>query len=307
MPCYRPLTGYRSKVVNESGKRGIVFNLREGFCDLVVQVPCGQCIGCRLERSRQWAIRCVHEASLYEDNCFVTLTYSDEHLPADGSLDKSEFQRFMKRLRKRFHDSIIRYYHCGEYGEQFGRPHYHVCLFNHDFPDKKLYKVLHGGNKLYTSEILAQLWPLGYSTIGEVTFESAAYVARYILKKITGKGASEHYEKVNPNTGEIFQVQPEYTTMSRRPGIGKPWLDKYLKDVFPSDFIVMRGKKMGVPKYYTSQYEIICPGEVKKIKTRRKLKAIRHSENNTRERLFVREFVQKRKLEKLPRTIEKEL
>ena len=118
---------------------------------------------------------------MYDDNCFITLTYSNQHIPADGSLDVRVFQKFMKRLRKRFGDGI-RFYHCGEYGSLLGRPHYHACLFNFDFPDKYLWKE-NNGQKLYRSPSLEELWPYGYSSIGTVTFESAAYVARYILKR----------------------------------------------------------------------------------------------------------------------------
>ena len=121
MACYTPLKGYRSTELTKNGKRKIVFNRNHGFADLPVTVPCGQCIGCRLERSRQWAIRCTHEASLWEKNCFITLTYNDENLPKDGSLDVTHFQKFMKRLRKK-HGAGIRFYHCGEYGDKFGFP-----------------------------------------------------------------------------------------------------------------------------------------------------------------------------------------
>ena len=131
MPCFCPLEGWRSKDRSSTGKRKIVFNPRDALRDMPVTVPCGQCIGCRLERSRQWAVRCIHEASLHEDNCFITLTYDDAHLPTDLSLNVSHFQKFMKRLRKRFGEGI-RFFHCGEYGENFGRPHYHACLFTSD-------------------------------------------------------------------------------------------------------------------------------------------------------------------------------
>ena len=151
MACYHPMQGYRSAEVTKNGKRKIVFSPQKGYIDLPVKVACGQCIGCRLERSRQWAIRCVNEASLYRGNCFITLTYSDEYLPQNKSLDKRDFQLFMKRLRKEFSSERIRYFHCGEYGcsckvcglsaklcrrvgcgsfvEGLGRPHYHALFF----------------------------------------------------------------------------------------------------------------------------------------------------------------------------------
>jgi len=305
MPCFRPLVGYRSRHINQSGKRSIVFHRSQGFSDLQVTVPCGQCVGCRLERSRQWAIRCAHEAQLHEKNCFITLTFNDANLPEDKSLDVRHFQLFMKRLRKRC-GSGIRFYHCGEYGETYGRPHYHACLFNHDFQDKRIWKVTNNGDKLYRSKILEELWPYGYSSIGDVTFKSAAYVARYIMKKINGEEAEEHYRYIDPDTGEIFDRKPEYTTMSRRPGIGKGWLEKYQNDVYPGDYVVMNGKKMRPPKFYDDQYEIIQPDDMKEIKRQRKLNSKKHEENNTPERLAVREKIQKLKLEKLVRNHDKD-
>lgn len=306
MPCYHPLQGYRSRELNPSGKRNIVFSVDQGFRDLPVEVPCGQCIGCRLERSRQWAIRCVHEASLYPNNCFITLTYRDECLPKDNSLCVADFQKFMKRLRKRFGDGI-RFFHCGEYGEKFARPHYHACLFNFDFPDRKLEKSVNG-HKYYVSEILKELWPFGHSMVGDVSFESAAYVARYITKKVTGDKALFHYNKVNLITGEILEERrPEYVTMSRRPGIGKGWFDKFNKDVFPDDFVVLRGKKLKPPKYYSTQYEIAYPSDYENVKTQRTIAGKANAANNTSDRLSVRKFIQEAKLKLLKRGFENDL
>ena len=212
MVCYYPLKGYRSR----SGK-GIVFNRANGFVDMPMAVPCGQCIGCRLERSRMWAVRCVHEASLHADNCFITLTFDDSHLSHTGTLITSDFQKFMKRLRKEFSGRRIRYFHCGEYGEKLGRPHHHACLFGFDFSDKVLWSV-RSNVKLYRSPTLDRIWGQGYCTIGDVNFESAAYVARYVTKKITGEVAVDHYKVgVDVSTGEVISKKPEFVTMSRRP------------------------------------------------------------------------------------------
>ncbi len=301
MVCYYPLKGYRSRTLTKNGKRSIVFNRNHGFTDLPVKVPCGQCTGCRLERSRQWAIRCTHEASLHENNCFITLTYDDEHLPYNGSLDVTHFQKFMKRLRKKYAPKTIRFYHCGEYGSQFGRPHYHACLFGHDFEDKYLWKESNGV-PLYRSSQLENLWTFGHSSVGTVTFESAAYVARYIMKKVTGDDAQDHYQHLDEN-GEFHDRLPEYTTMSRRPGIGKDWFEKFSKDVYPEDFIVLNNKKMRPPKYYDGLYEVKEPNEYQSIKRRRKLATSEHSENNTPERLRVREKVQEAKLKTLKRVL----
>lgn len=269
MACYRPLKGYRANAVNPTGKRSIVFKPPEGYTDFPINLPCGQCIGCRLERSRQWAIRCVHEASLYEDNCFITLTYNDESLPDGYSLKLEDFQLFMKRLRKRFGPGI-RFFHCGEYGEKFGRPHYHACLFNFDFKDKELWNTRES-IPLYTSKALEELWPHGFSTIGEVSFDSAAYVARYITKKITGPLAEDHYAYTNPETGEVTTRKSEYTTMSRRPGIGRGWYDKWSGDVFPSDEIIMKGRAMRPPKFYSNIYEHENPVDFRAVKSQRRV------------------------------------
>lgn len=311
MPCYRPIKGYRSKTPNEkTGKCPVVFKASDEIqhryeldgrrVPVVIDLPCGQCIGCRLERSRQWAIRCCHEAQLYERNCFITLTYNDNNLPENGSLDLKHFQDFMKRLRFRFGEGI-RFFHCGEYGERFRRPHYHACLFNFDFDDKVIFRS-DRGNNLYVSKALEELWPFGFSLIGEVTFESAAYVARYITKKITGDRAESHYDG----------RKPEYTTMSRRPGIGRGWLDKYHSDVYPSDFVVIKEKKMKPPKYYDRQYEVDYPSDFKWVKVGRRIERKEREEKeerpsyHERDRLLVREEIQFRRLEQLKRSYENE-
>lgn len=301
MPCFHPLHGYKSRTLNASGKRSITFNPTQGFRDLPVSVPCGQCIGCRLERSRQWAIRCVHESQLHDANCFITLTYDNDHLPKDRSLHVEHFQKFMKRLRKQYGPGI-RFFHCGEYGEKFARPHYHACLFGFDFKDKLLWKTVRGTH-LFTSDSLKKLWPFGFSTIGNVTFESAAYVARYITKKITGKNAEQHYSHITSD-GEILERKPEYVTMSRRPGIASHWFQKYSCDVYPSDFIVLNGKKLKPPKFYDRIYEHTYPLKLQAIKIKRKQLAKTKSEHNTPWRLADREEIQVAKFKQLIRSYE---
>ncbi|QXP08492.1 MAG: replication initiator protein [Arizlama microvirus] len=291
MPCYSPLNGYVARKPNESGKRSIVFNHRDGYLDLPVQLPCGQCIGCRLERSRQWAMRCVHEASLYEDNCFITLTFDDQHIAEDKSLCKRDFQLFMKRLRKKF-NTKIRYYHCGEYGENFGRPHHHACIFGFDFPDKE-WLSRKDGVDLYTSEILSELWGHGYCTIGSVTFESAAYVARYIMKKITGEKAEEYYG------GRL----PEYTTMSRRPGLGKDWFKQFKSDVYPHDRVIMRGNiQCRPPKYYDALYDLDNHEIMSILKGKRERRA-KNNPNMKGERLLVKMKVKQAAIAQLKRGV----
>ncbi len=200
----------------------------------------------------------MHEADQHENNCFITLTYDDDHLPTGGTLDKNAFPKFMKRLRKATNEPI-RYYHAGEYGDQFGRPHYHACLFGYDFPDKEHYSV-RKNFPVYRSNLLARIWPQGQAEIGSLTFESAAYVARYIMKKVTGPPADTHYNG----------RQPEYTTMSRKPGIGKPWYDKYHCEVYAADSVIIRGKEMKPPRFYDGMYEIQQPEHMAKIKSDRR-------------------------------------
>ena len=271
MPCYKPTKCYKLHNQKTANGKAVISFKRPVWCEPFeeMQVPCGGCVGCRINHSRTWALRCYHEASLYDSNCFITLTFRDDCLDPEGSLRKPDFQKFMKRLRKEFPGRNIRYYHCGEYGSELQRPHHHACLFNFDFPDKTLWTI-RDNTRLYRSRTLERLWPFGFCTIGEVTFQSAAYVARYIHKKITGKSAKDHYIKVDPESGEIFKIQPEYTTMSRRPGIGKGWFDKHGHDCFPKDFLTIEGKKFKPPSYYDRLYGEQEPEKMDEIKERRR-------------------------------------
>lgn len=274
MPCYSPLHAYRGKATDE-GKCVVVWKRSDSWKGERLDLPCGQCIGCRLERSRQWATRCVHEAQMHAENSFITLTYDDAHLPRgsqicetcvrphvkEKSVCVSDFQRFMKRLRK-YAQKKIRFFHCGEYGEFLGRPHYHALLFGIAFDDVRYFSE-RNGSRVYTSETLSRLWPFGYSVIGDVSFESAAYVARYVLKKVTGEKAIEHY------AGRA----PEYITMSRRPGIGSTWYDKFKSDVYPHDRISVRGNFVRPPRFYDGLLGREDPSALAQLKINRELNA----------------------------------
>lgn len=308
MTCYHPIKGYRSKEPTANGKYPFTRDPKKSDGSFM-EIPCQQCIGCRLRKSGEWAARISHEASLYEKNCFITLTYSEEHLPKDGSLRVRDFQLFLKRLRKKY-GSKIRFFHCGEYGESLGRPHYHACLLNFDFPDKYLWEITPRGDHVYRSPSLEELWPVGISNIGSVTFESAGYVARYITKKRTGEMAKDYYLRVDPDTGEIFELKPEYTTMSRKPGIASEWFKKYKSDVFPHDSIVLPGgRKIPPPKYYNTLYEILEPEKYALIKSKRLHKSCTDLAKNVREstpeRLNVKEIVHQRTIETLKRKMER--
>lgn len=258
MPCFCPLEAWKPL---EGGK--LVFS--EAPNTAPITVPCGQCIGCRLERSRQWAMRCFHEASLYENNEFVTLTYDDESVPVDHSLHYVDFQKFIRALRKSVRTvrqrktskpSPVRFYMCGEYGEDTLRPHFHACLFNVRFSDRKYLKTTGSGERLYTSEYLSSFWPHGYSSCGDVTFESAAYIARYVLKKRFGDVANEfsHYRFVD-GYGEVHYRRPEFNRMSLKPGIGGDWFEKFHAETYVHDSVVLRGRLMKPPKYYDKLLE----------------------------------------------------
>lgn len=279
MPCYYPMSVWYGPGRTANGKRIIVFKASDAARgEESFRIPCGQCVGCRLEYSRQWAVRCVHEASLHDSNSFITLTYSDDFLPSNYSLQPDDVTLFWKRLRHHLSPLRIRYFYCGEYGDETQRPHYHALVFGYDFPDKELYKVTARGDRLYVSPMLEEIWGKGFCPIGELTFESAAYTARYVMKKVTGKGQDEidpetglkPYELYDPTTGEVFKRVPEFCRGSRNPGIAAKWINKFHKDVYPWDETIMRGVPQKPPKFYDRKYDEINPEGLEVVKAARK-------------------------------------
>lgn len=312
MTCYHPLQAVDCGL-KVNGKRELFFLKKADYVwpvpDNFVQVPCGNCLGCRIEYSRSWALRCEHEAKMHRSNSFITLTYNNDNLPRFGTLVKEHMRDFWKRLRYYIGDERIRYFYCGEYGDKLDRPHYHAIVFGFDFPDKRPWKRSKG-NILYRSELLEKAWTFGYSSIGTATFQSAGYIARYSLKKVRGKKKSAHYTKIDKDTGEIIKdCIPEYTAMSNRHGIGHDWFKANYKDVFPSDFIISQGsgyKRLRVPRYYDKKYQEEFPVEFELIKSRRVEKASKHSDDNSYERLLVREKCHLARVVKLLRVLETE-
>ena len=297
MACFSPLTAWQL----ESGE--VVFAER-GKVRRELTLPCGQCVGCRLERSRQWAVRCMHEASLHEANAFITLTYSPENLPADGSLHYEHFQLFMKRLRKRV-GCPVRFYMCGEYGERNWRPHFHACIFGYSFPDKVLFKRGATPNlSLYTSGVLSSIWTDGFASVGQLSFDSAAYVARYVMKKVTGNAAQCHYAKLDLATGEIRTLVPEFNRMSLRPGIGADWFFKYHSEVYPRDGVVVNGVLAKPPRYYDKLLTEYRPATAEFVELLRYRASMEVSADNTAERLRVREAVTHARLSFKQRSLE---
>lgn len=282
MSCYTPLSAFRTR-------NGISFHQNDDENLYEIKLPCGSCIGCRLEYARQWSVRITHEASLHEQNCFLTLTYDNEHLNNQQSLDKSDPRAFFKRLRQWAHRQNVKhkrkiygklgFFMCGEYGENKSRPHYHACLFNFDFPDKSRIEDSRSGHPQFESEILTQLWSMGRATIGALTKESAAYTAGYVTKKIRGNNASDYY-------GDLV---PEYTACSRRPAIGLDWIKKYYTDIYNYDTCMVDGKTQRPPRYYDKYLEKTFPDMMLDIRMNREYNMCTlNTEDQTEERLNVK-------------------
>ena len=313
MSCNKPYTVYRSRDRKTSrGKPAIEFKKSAGIPGSESQIACGQCTGCRLEHSRIWAIRNMHENQMHNNSQYVTLTYNDNNLPHNQSLYKPDLQRFFKRLRK---DQSVRYYACGEYGDTTERPHYHAIIYGLEILDREYYKTTSQGHKLYKSKYLSQFWKLGHVILGEeVNFETCAYVARYIMKKQKGKSdydLQQKYERIDRDTGLIRQLLPEYQTMSRRPGIGFSYFKKFASDIYQSGTdgqVVLRGgMSCKSPTYYDNLYaeqSLSNQQIVDNIKEKRRIKIEERAEDNTPARLKTKESIaQNRANKQLPRTL----
>lgn len=312
MACYHPLVAIKQNLAG-TGKCRISF-IKPGSPiptnQEPIRIPCGQCIGCRLNKSMEWASRIMHETRFHEVSSFITLTYDDENLPADYSLNKKHFQDFMKRLRHET-DEKISYYHCGEYGEEYKRPHYHAIVFGYDVPDRTLWKMSND-IPVYSSNTLDDIWGKGFTSIGNVTIESAAYVARYTMKKITGKAQHvvdektglKPYERICPINLTINEVEPEYATMSTKPAIGKKFVEKYFTDVYPHDEVIVNGHSRKPPRYYDKLLERVDPETLENIRAMRTTNMEKHRDDNSRARLATKEIVKKAQISKLKRNEE---
>jgi len=287
----------------------------------------------------------MHEAKLHRYNTWLTLTYDDEHLPSryligtdpksrkkiyGGSLRKEDPQKFYRSLRKRLSSKgarnrfdilfeyqvhavmglrpipQLRYYYGGEYGEKYRRPHYHVCLFGVEFNDRKHYDTTDHGFKLYKSEILRELWPHGDHMIGDLTWETAAYTARYIMKKVNGENAPYYYQETCAETGKIIQLLPECNDMSRNGGIGKGWYEKFRTDVYKrqDSYVRIRNSKTRPPRYYDKLLKRQFPEHYETIKKQRRKEAIKNSKKHTPARLAAEEKITEAKIQSLKQKIE---
>lgn len=271
MPCYKPVLALVKRCPN-GGKAKVTFpkSLPSGDTSKYGQptpLPCGQCVGCRLERSRQWAIRLMKELRLHERSSFLTLTYDDANLNytkwGKPTLVLDDIQLFLKRLRKELYPHRIRYFQCGEYGDENMRPHHHMILFGEDFcKDRERIEDTRTGFAQYTSPTLTRLWGKGRCTISEVSFESAAYVARYCLKKISGPGSSFI----------LRGAKPEFVTMSRNPGIASAYFEEFVDEIYSHDEVIPSpGRPPSLPpKYFDRLLERGDPAlyaEIKKNRT----------------------------------------
>lgn len=349
MSCYHPLTAYQGPIVNDSGKRPLIF--LKGDIDTtqvvpdghrLLKVPCGQCIGCRMDYSKQWAIRCALEAKQWTHNWFVTLTYNDQFVPLNehcicdentGEVIDSEYvmtllpddlKNFIKRLRKYFKQHYdfdgIRFYACGEYGPKNMRPHFHLILFNCPLPEGDL-TVHHvaNGYTYYESKLIAKAWErrmnidgesvrvsLGYVQVTDFSYEAASYVARYMLKKHKGKDA-DYYDRRG--------IYPEFTRCSRKPGIAYQYYKDNADTIYEFDQLPIIGGKHQVikvhpPSYFDRLFDVDNPEEMSKIKERRQDKAVRSMANqlaqtdlSESEYLATKEAAFRERLKKLQRSL----
>lgn len=313
MPCYHPVKGYKAKnASSRTGKYRIVYKRDPAVANIFAPIShnCGGCIHCRLSYAMDWSIRIHHESQSYKHNWFLTLTYNSESLeklPNPKSLHHKDFQDFMKRLRKAFPDNKLKFFMCGEYGTKKGRPHFHAIVFNLPLSDLQFHKKS-GDFDIFTSQLINNVWKRGFVYIGTVTQESAGYVARYVTKKKTGKLAKKHYERVDPETGEIYSITPEYAKMSTREAIGKNWIKKYLSSVYPNDHIIDSNfKRRRVPRYYDKFLEKVNPQLFEQIKKKRVEEAKLCQDNQDPYRLDVMERKKYLDIRKLLRKLDDEL
>lgn len=301
--CFFPVTVWRSKSVNPSGKRSLVFTEAKGVPGSKMQIPCGQCNGCRADLSEQWMLRLMHEMKYHECASFLTVTYNEQHVPFHGQLVPLDIVKYIRALRNHY-GKRLRYYLCGEYGDKNGRPHYHVILFGHDFSeDRRKHSESHG-HTMYTSETASRLWGKGFVIIGDVTAESCGYVARYCMKKFNGQLADIKYQRVDEKTGEIYMLQKEFARMSNRPGIGRLFYeDNKDGNLFIRDSVISRGRERKIPKSYDKLMDAENPELMERVKAKRVKKAKSRADDNTPERLRVRHEVFTARMRQLKRDL----
>lgn len=315
MTCVSPLKAFWRSAARDA----ITFDVNKSFTKIPFSLPCGRCIGCRMEKARQWGLRCLHEKKLWPHNQYVTLTYNDEFMPPGGSVCLRDVQLFMKRLRfakKSTKENPVRFFLGAEYGEENRRPHYHALLFNVEFRDRLLHGRNARGEPLYTSRELSSLWSvdgreMGFCTIGEVTFDSAVYCAKYALKKLNvsensspeARAAYEARYVVYDADGIVYERDREFAVMSRRPGIGAGYYEKFGKEVLQHDSVVVDGREVRPPRYYDMRSEQLDPDAFARLKRKRKRMGVLSKSDNTPERLRVKKRLMEIAAEKKERSL----
>lgn len=304
LTCYHP-----QEVWPGPPGTGVTFDPRKSYKgSRAIVIACGRCIGCRLAKAQDWRTRLVHEAKLHRETSFVTLTYDDLSLPSDASVSREAVQLFLKRLRRRLNPdndpaiSGVRYFAVGEYGGQTFRPHYHLLVYGWFPLDARVWRRQHGADG-FRSPLLEDLWPFGHSEIGHVSPRACGYIARYAMKKIGGDPALQHYVRPHPITGQFFRRLPEFALMSRRPGIGSGWYDRFHMDAFPSDYLVIDNKKVPVPRYYKNKLDFVSGLDLtsKRLVKARSPEVVVHK---TPDRLAVREELAALRVKQLKRDLE---
>lgn len=276
MKCNFPVPMYRDA-------KGITSSRPSQSTHTYLYRPCGYCINCRLNLAHGNAIRMHHEASMHSEVSFLTLTYSDDKLPPNGSLYYDHVIAFIKRLRERLSDTSYKnsltFYRVGEYGDNFSRPHYHLILFGFDFSapvpfnrgrsfNEKTLSATKDSRRYYKSSFLDDTWGHGFADVGDVDHATCFYVAKYVTKKVYGTLASSHYETLN-EYGEYVQRTRELSSSSRKNPIGTRWIEKYFRDVYPHDYVLIDGKKYPPPRYYDNWLEKNHPDLYLQVKSRR--------------------------------------
>lgn len=282
MSCFKPIVAFKPL---EGG--ALIFVERKGYRE--IKLPCGQCIGCRIRKREEWAVRCYCESRMHRSSHFITLTYNPESMPSDMSLNYRHVQLLLKSMRKQY--GPFRYFVCGEYGDEYQRPHWHMLAFGLDISDRVKSNSMFSKRDIFESPSLSGMWKKGFASIGQVTYASARYCAVYTTKRISGDRAEDHYTRVDTATGVINNVVPEFARMSLKPGIGESWIAKYWRDVYVSGAkgVVIDGKVKPVPKFFDRWMEVNQPDIYEGFKFDQFNEAMRYSDDNSRERLAVRE------------------
>lgn len=249
-------------------------------------VACGNCLGCKADRARDWAVRITHETITQTPAWFVTLTYADQNLPDYHSLDPEHPRAFLKRLRRHYCGRRLSYFLCGEYGEKTKRPHYHAVLCGAPLLDRDS-RPRRNGAAVWHSQLLEDKWEHGFVDFTSVSYGAAAYVAGYVRKKVRKRDDPTHYSRVDPETGELVELVPEFSSKSRRPALGRTYLEQYWRDIYPRDFVTINGSQLNPPRYYDKWMEANHPEIMEEVRYQRYI----DSEQIGDEKLIMKEKV----------------